>query len=71
MSSGLGGEAVLVKVYGAFKLLGFDSCGYLEPADHATLAAVEKYGERLARRLSGAVRLLGGRLVGRMGGCEV
>ncbi|GLC35790.1 hypothetical protein PLESTB_000494500 [Pleodorina starrii] len=45
MMDNLVGEVVLAKIYGIFKILGFDSCSYLEPRDHAVLAAVEKYAK--------------------------
>ncbi|KAG2499310.1 hypothetical protein HYH03_002888 [Edaphochlamys debaryana] len=38
-------EIVLAKIYGVFKLLGFDACPYLDPKDHAILAFVEKYAK--------------------------
>ncbi|EFJ42961.1 hypothetical protein VOLCADRAFT_96890 [Volvox carteri f. nagariensis] len=41
----LNGEVVLAKIYGIFKLIGFDSCSYLDQRDHAVLAAVEKYAK--------------------------
>ncbi|KXZ56694.1 hypothetical protein GPECTOR_1g625 [Gonium pectorale] len=45
MLEGVSGEVALAKIWGIFKLLGFDSCPYLDPRDHATLAAVEKYAK--------------------------
>ncbi|KAG2442889.1 hypothetical protein HXX76_002966 [Chlamydomonas incerta] len=45
MLDGLPSEIVLAKIYGIFKVLGFDACPYLDPADHAVLAAVEKYAK--------------------------
>ncbi|GLI68965.1 hypothetical protein VaNZ11_013493 [Volvox africanus] len=45
MMDNLNGEVVLAKIYGIFKLIGFDSCPYLDQRDHATLAAVEKYAK--------------------------
>ncbi|KAG2443045.1 hypothetical protein HYH02_009460 [Chlamydomonas schloesseri] len=45
MMDGLPSEIVLAKIYGIFKVLGFDACPYLDPADHAVLAAVEKYAK--------------------------
>lgn len=38
-------EAVLARIYGVFKLLGFDRCDYLAPRDQAVLAVVEKYAK--------------------------
>ncbi len=38
-------EAVLARIYGVFKLLGFDRCAYLAPRDQAVLAVVEKYAK--------------------------
>lgn len=43
MTESVPGEAVLAKVYGVLKLLGFDSFAYLSAADQAVLAGVEKY----------------------------
>ncbi|GFR41272.1 hypothetical protein Agub_g1947 [Astrephomene gubernaculifera] len=45
MSGSVTNEVVLAKIYGVFKLLGFESCPYLSPRDHAVLAAVEKYAK--------------------------
>lgn len=43
MSDTVQGESLLAKTYGIFKLLGFGSLPYLEPADQAALAGIEKY----------------------------
>lgn len=45
MMEHLNGEVVLAKIYGIFKLIGFDACPYLDSRDHVVLAAVEKYAK--------------------------
>lgn len=43
MRSGLKPNQIMSKVYGVFKLVGFESFSQLGPKDEATLAFIEKY----------------------------